>query len=341
MPLPHRLLTWPIFCFALWLNLISQSTCSAAEVFVAFWNVENLFDTKDDPAVEGDEEFTPTATKEWSAERLEIKLDNLARVISKMNQGRGPDVLGLCEIENRVVVEMLVAKLKPLKRDYHILHKDSKSSRGIDCALIHDAKVTQLTNPVRFVDMSEFSTRDVVEAKLQTQNRPFTVMVNHWPSQMSTQEQRNKVATKVRSRLNELLKQDPQADVMLMGDFNEMPGSPAVGKTLGTWGDSKSLRPGIFFNSMWKPHSDGENGTYVYNNRWEVLDQMIFSPGMLDGRGVNWVPDSSQPLKEDFMLFKARNQKSIPRPSRSYSGDKFHADGYSDHLPVFCRLSVN
>src|SRR5687768_1681402 len=93
------------------LALGCTSTLLAAEFHVAFWNVENLFDLEDDPTVELDEDFTPDSPKHWTAERLEKKLNNLANVISKMNDGRGPDVLGLCEVENRKVVEMLVDKL--------------------------------------------------------------------------------------------------------------------------------------------------------------------------------------------------------------------------------------
>ena len=100
------------------------------DTFIAFWNVENLFDNVDDPTVEGDEEFTPAGPNKWTEERLAIKLTNLAKVISKMNGGKGPDVLGLAEIENRKVIELLIAKLQPLGREYKIVHKDSPSGRS-------------------------------------------------------------------------------------------------------------------------------------------------------------------------------------------------------------------
>ena len=112
-----------------------MSSICADELCIATWNVENLFDLEDDPNVQYDEDFTPQAPNRWTKERLDIKLKNLASIISKMNNGRGPDALGLCEIENRKVIEMLVAKLAPLGRDYQIVHKDSDSDRGIDTAL--------------------------------------------------------------------------------------------------------------------------------------------------------------------------------------------------------------
>jgi hypothetical protein len=133
---------------------------------VAFWNVENLFDLEDDPAVVLDEEFTPQSPKRWTVERLDIKLSNLAHVIRKMNAGRGPDVLGLCEVESRKVVELLVAKLAPLGRKYEIVHQDSPSDRGIDCALVYDASVfTLVDSKFHFVDAEK--TRDIIEARLR------------------------------------------------------------------------------------------------------------------------------------------------------------------------------
>src|SRR3954464_2191711 len=86
---------------------LAQTTgfARADDFFVGSWNLENLFDTKDDPSVKGDEEYTPESAKHWTKERLDIKLKNLAKIISKMNDGKGPDVLGVCEVENRQVVE--------------------------------------------------------------------------------------------------------------------------------------------------------------------------------------------------------------------------------------------
>lgn len=309
------------------------------EMYVGFWNVENLFDTLDDPKVELDEEFTPAAAKQWSEERLEIKLDNLSKVIRLMNGGKGPDVLGLCEVENKAVVEMLVRKLKSLGRDYRIIHQDSPSARGIDCALIHDAKTVKLVSQPMFHAMAGIDTRDVIEAKFDAGGNRFTTFVNHWPSQRSPEEVREKVAGVVRKRLDQLLKDDPNADIVLVGDFNALPDAPSVSKRLRTWGDPKKLQPGVFFNSSWAMHASKVEGTYYYQDRWEVLDQVILSPGMLDGKGVNWIPDSTKPVKEKFMLFVPRDPKLKSRPSRSYTGDRFHPDGYSDHLPMSCRLS--
>ena len=162
-------------CANRWLFLVMLSIlvrdAAAEELYVACWNVENLFDLRDDPSVVGDEEFTPQAAKRWTTERLDIKLANLAKVITKMNNDRGPDVLGLIEVENHYVLRELVKTLAPLKRNYKIVHQDSPSDRGIDCALLYDADRLSLRfSSFHFVDAE--NTRDIVEAALDCAGPP-------------------------------------------------------------------------------------------------------------------------------------------------------------------------
>ncbi|MDA0806959.1 MAG: endonuclease/exonuclease/phosphatase family protein [Planctomycetota bacterium] len=334
----YRILNTAILITVLNLVLMPGQT-AAEELGIAFWNVENLFDTVDDPKTEGDEEFTPGEPKAWTETRLELKLTNLARVISDMNSGRGPDVLGLCEIENRTVLEMLVASLKKTGRDYRIVHEDSPSYRGIDCALLYDAKTVTLDQS-RIHRVEKFPTRDILEARFTSGGKPFFVFVNHWPSRRNPDANRIEVASVLRRRIDQLLKSDPAVDFAVIGDLNDTPSDPSVSKTLRTWGNAAELRPGVLFNSMWKFHQEGDAGTYVYQNKWDVLDHIILSPGMLDGQGVNWVADSTRRVKADYQMFVSKTPGTIPKPSRSYLGPRFFGNGYSDHLPVECRLSV-
>tara|TARA_R110002072_G_scaffold302710_2_gene487623 strand:+ start:139169 stop:140188 length:1020 start_codon:yes stop_codon:yes gene_type:complete len=325
--------------FALVSLLYEPGPVDAEELGLAFWNVENLFDTVDDPKTEGDEEFTPGDPKGWTATRLELKLTNLARVIGDMNSGRGPDVLGLCEIENRAVMEMLVDALKKTGRDYRIVHEDSPSYRGIDCALLYDAKTTKLDRS-RTHRIEKFPTRDILEARFTSGGKPFFVFVNHWPSRRNPDANRIEVASVLRRRIDQLLMSNPAVDFAVIGDLNDTPADPSVSKSLRTWGNAEELRPGVLFNSMWKFHQQGNAGTYVYQNKWDVLDHIILSPGMLDGQDVNWVTDSTRRVKADYQMFVSKSPGTIPKPSRSYLGPRFFGNGYSDHLPVECRLSI-
>lgn len=334
--LPRALLS--VF-FLLSISFIERQA-RADELGLAFWNVENLFDTIDDPETEGDEEFTPDEPKAWTKTRLELKLKNLTRVIGDMNSGRGPDVLGLCEVENRHVVELLARQASVEGRKYSIVHEDSPSYRGIDCAIIYDSETVKLVAS-KTHRVSRFPTRDVLEAKFVSGGRIFYIFVNHWPSRRNPDANRIEVASILRRRIDELLKEDSAVDFAVIGDLNDTPINTSVSKTLRTWSNPDELQPGVLFNSMWNLHINPNAGTYVFRNKWDVLDHIILSPGMLDDEGISWVRNSTDTVKADYQMFVSRTPGSIPRPSRSYLGPRFFGNGYSDHLPVECRLRVN
>ncbi len=315
---------------------IVVSPCNAAEFYIASWNVENLFDLEDDPAVELDEEYTPQAPKKWTQERLEVKLNNLASIISKMNEGRGPDVLGLNEVENRKVVEMLVAELAPLGRQYEIVHKDSPSDRGIDCALIYDANVFGLADSqFHFVDAEK--TRDIVEARLRHEGDDLLVFVNHWPSRNNDESQRIKAASVLRGRLDEIFAADANAEVVLVGDFNDEPDNVSIKDHLRVAASATDLPAGALYDTTAKIAIDNK-GTFVFDNEWELIDHIIVSTGLLDDEDFRWKPESSQRIEFPEQFFHPNFPDAISRPSRSYSRDTFHEDGYSDHLPVACVI---
>jgi endonuclease/exonuclease/phosphatase family metal-dependent hydrolase len=328
---------YAIVCLTLLgLSFVQPVTVHAEDFFIAHWNVENLFDTVDDPNVKGDEEFTPDGPKHWTDDRLDTKLSNLAKIICKMNDAHGPDVLGLCEIENRKVVEMLVAKLGALGRDYQIVHKGSPSERGIDCALVYDAKVFQLADS-KFHHVDAGNTRDILEAKLENGGSPLYVFVDHWPAQTHDEVQRNAAADVLRKRLDEILASDPKADAIAIGDFNEDPDSVALKDHLHAVDSSDQMLGGTVFDTLAPIHAAGK-GSFVWDNKWQMLDHILISPGMLDAAGYHWQTDSSQPVDFPELLFQSNRDGAIASPSKSYSKNNFHKDGYSDHLPVACVI---
>jgi predicted extracellular nuclease len=321
---------------ALIISTLLFTPAFADELYVASWNVENLFDLKDDPNVKYDEDYSPQSPKRWTKERLDIKLNQLAKIISKMNIGRGPDVLGLCEVENRKVVEMLVAKLAPLGRKYEIIHKDSPSDRGIDCALIYDSSVFSLADS-KFHYIEAERTRDIVEARLRRKNADLFVFVNHWPSRLNDEWQREAAATVLRKRLDEILAADPKADIVLVGDFNDEPDNTSIRDQLRAASSKENLPAGALFDSTAHLQAAGK-GTHVYNNEWNLLDHIIISAGLLDDAAYRWKPDSSQRLEFDELFFHPRGRGEIPRPNRTYSGNDFHKSGFADHLAVVCVI---
>lgn len=331
----YRTLFATLLLFALGLNRIPS--VHADDLVVASWNVENLFDTEDDPKVEFDEDYTPEKPKKWTPERLEIKLKNLSSIISKMNDGKGPDVLGVCEIENRKVVEMLVEKLKPLGRKYEIVHKDSPSDRGIDCAIIYDSGVFALADS-KFHFVEAEKTRDIVEAKLSRNGKDLFVFMNHWPSRRNDEWQRNAAADVLRKRVDEITLADPKADIIMLGDFNDYIDNVSIRDHLHAVTDPKR-RPVSSLLDTTGPIRDAGKGTFVYKNKWDMLDHIFVSPGLLDKTGFQWKEGSTERGEFPELFYQPPHKDALKRPSTSYSGDAFHKNGYSDHLPLTCVIT--
>lgn len=312
------------------------STARAEEFVIASWNLENLFDTADDPKVNGDEEYTPESKKKWTKERLNIKLDNLAAIINKMHDGKGPDVLGVCEIENRKVLELLIDKLHPLGRKYEIVHKDSPSERGIDTAILFDSTVFKLADS-KFHHVDADNTRDIVEAKLQRKGNDLYVFMDHWPSRHHDGSYRNKAGDVARKRIDEILATDPKADMVMLGDFNDEPSDESIRDHLRAVTTADNLPAGTLLDTTAHIKAEGK-GTFVYENKWDMLDHILVSPGLLDPAGFRWKDGSSQRLEYPELFYQPPYPNALARPSTSYTKNDFHKKGYSDHLPLNCVI---
>ncbi len=305
---------------------------------IAFYNVENLFDLEDDPNT-FDEEFTPNGKKAWTKDRYETKLLNLGKVVSSMDEAM-PDVLGLCEIENRKVVEDLNKSPYFSGVNYQILHQESPDGRGIDVGLMFNADKIQLE--IEGVIESTLPagdrprTRLILHAKGETNGEELHIFVNHWPSRSGGQEEsepnRLTVAFNLRNYIDEVLEKNPNALIVLMGDFNDHPNNKSIQDILRA-GKGKDY---LLENLMWEKHKNGE-GSYNYRGDWGALDQFMVSQNLLDGKGVDVVPESVQFVKHDWMMYV--NKDGQASPSRTYGGPNYYG-GYSDHLPIFMTLSL-
>jgi predicted extracellular nuclease len=328
------------------LLLVGGTPTQADELFIASYNLENLFDTVDDPDVEDDEEFTPTGAKGWTTERLTKKIENLSAVIKKMNADKGPDVLGVCEIENLDVVKKLAKAITTSGRKYSVVHMDSPSKRGIDCAIIYAAARLRLVSSAFHVigDPAEapmfvpLTTRFSVEAQFDVGGKRLTVFMNHWPSRGNPASERSAAAKVVRARLDQLLAADPLADVIVMGDLNDYPTDVSVKDDLKTTDNVTAATDGRFFNTMAAIAAMPNRGSYVHDNKWETIDHIIISPGLLNAAGFKWKTDSTTEVKFPEQIFTPKDPEQIPRPNRTYSGNAYHESGISDHLPVACIL---
>lgn len=327
-------------------------SCSPAKnppdtLFVAFWNLENLFDTVDDPTKD-DEEFLPSGSREWTQQRFDKKIFNLSRVIRSMNGNRGPDLLGVCEVENKNVLDSLIKKyLSDL--NYEIVHIESPDNRGIDVALLFRNgmfKVKEIT--VDTVHLSDgWPTRSVLGVHLQNIfKKDFTVFVNHWPSRSGGEEKsepnRIEAAKTLRNAIDKIFRKDSLADIISIGDYNDEPTNESILETLkanpvfcvsiksGEEFESK----GELFNLAYNEYAKG-SGSYKYKEDWNLLDQVIVSGNVLTGNIFTYICESYEIYKPYFLQTHSGKYAGTPFPT--YGGRKY-LGGYSDHYPVFAKF---
>ena len=310
------------------------------------YNVENLFDTKDDKG-KVDEEFMPGSKKDWTQERYEKKLKDLAKVINSVADKKTPDLLALIEVENRNVLEDLIAQ-DGMNAYYKIVHEESPDFRGIDVALIYNTdKFKELSHEaikVTMPDNEKFVTRDILYVKLLVKKSDtLHVFVNHWSSrrggEAKSEPKRVRSASLLRVKVDSLQKSNSEAKILITGDMNDEPSNNSIFKTLNATGNKENVAEGELYNLMFDRDHKGE-GTYFFRDSWNMLDNIIVSQSMLgDVSGISCNYNSEGIYKEDWILFD--NPKANTKvPSRTYGGPNYYG-GYSDHLPTFLELSFN
>lgn len=312
-------------------------------IVLAFYNLENLFDTEDDPLT-NDEDFTPSGKNRWTPERLERKLENIARALMAMNDGKGPDVVGVCEVENARVLSMLVNDHLP-KGVYGIVHAESRDERGIDVAILYRKSA------VRFADMTmhrvdlgagERPTRDILQATFSRSGHSFTMLVNHWPSRRGGENasawRRERAAQTAAHVIDSLEQVDPSVDIVLMGDLNDTPFDQSVRKVLDAdaWTGTTPF-PHRMINTAMPVADEGVIGSYYYRHAWEVIDQIMLSRGALDTKGLTLYQTSELIFTPDFLRDRRADPDDRP-PYRTFKGSFQYIGGTSDHFPVVLEV---
>ena len=309
-------------------SLASQSQ-EVSTFTVAWWNVENLFDLRDDPET-NDDEFTPQGDRHWTRRRLNDKLQGIYKTLVQMDL---PAVVGLGEVENKFVLREL-CQGTPLSRvPYRYVHYDSPDRRGIDVALIYRTDRFTLTNSRR-INVSDsaagFFTRDILLVEgVTSEGDSLCLLVNHWPSKRGGEEadvQRLRIADTLRSYMISLHKAHPQAAVIAMGDMNSTADEEAIAKGMGFGTDSVSS-DGIRLLTQRLPR---DMGSHKYQGQWRYIDQMFL---LAD---ESWQVRKLKLIKFDHLLTDDGGRPG-QRPKRTYQGPRYEG-GLSDHLPLLLRL---
>lgn len=315
-------------------------------VCVGFYNVENLFDTEDDPDI-SDEEYTPEGKRSWTKDRYETKIEHLAYVISQLGIEKTPtgaSVVGLSEVENLKVLEDLIAHKYLKERNYQIVHKDSPDRRGIDVALIYQKDHFELKDTswllvdLRTPEDEYKPTRDVLYVAGDLDGDYVHFLVNHWPSRSGGQKRSDpgrKLAAKVNKTVVDSLNHtDKNAKIIIMGDLNDNPSNDSIKKVLNAKSKVSEVLDGGLYNPMWEMFDRGV-GSNAYRDTWSLFDQMILSEALLDKNQEGYFYYQTIVFNQKFLVQKKGHFKGYPL--RTFGGSEYTA-GYSDHFPVFSYL---
>lgn len=315
---------------------------------IAFYNLENLFDTIVDPNPKKilQDDFTPNGDKMWTSERYYQKLDNMARVISEIGtelSPKGPVVIGVSEIENKAVLEDLVKRPALLTRNYQIVHFESQDERGIDVAFLYQPDRFKLIDAKNFPillieeDGDTDKTRDLVWMTGTLDGEKMHFLVDHWPSRgggKASIAKRNATGTHVRAVVDSIFKSKPEAKIVFMGDLNDDPIDESVKKYLNAGGKIKKLKEGQLYNPMYEKYKKGI-GSLAYNDGWNLFDQIIISQSLLGDDKSTYKFHKALIFNEKYLIQKEGRYKGYP--FRTFGGGEYQG-GYSDHLPSYIYI---
>lgn len=322
----------------------AQNSPSYKIACVGFYNLENLFDIDDDPLTD-DAEYLPDGANKWDSTKYANKLLNMSTVIADIATEISPDglaVLGVAEIENRRVLEDLVAMPLLVKRGYKIVHYNSPDRRGVDVGMLYQEKYFKLKNSASyrlvFPNDPDYFTRDQLVATGEMDGEDVSVIVAHWPSrrggQSASEPNRIEAAKLGRKIIDSLLAVNPSAKIILMGDLNDDPINVSVQEYIRAKGKLSKMSSGDMFNVMYNHYKSG-NGTLAWNDAWNLFDQMIVSESFVSTDASTYVFHKSYVYNKEYI--KQQEGNYVGYPKRTHAGGVY-LNGYSDHFPVYMVL---
>lgn len=331
---------------------------------VAFYNFENLFDTIKS-ATTFDEEWTPNGSQNWTKEKYNQKLQNLARVLSEIGTAENPNAptfIGGAEIENRMVLEDLINQPQLKKRDYGIVHFDSPDNRGIDVALLYQKKHFRPTSfaaiplvlyksekktettvlateseddPVLVEKNNRIYTRDQLLVTGFLDNEELHIIVNHWPSRSGGEQKTNKyreaAATLNKKIIDSLQYINPNAKIITMGDLNDSPFNSSIKKVLQAKAAIADVHEFGLFNPFENKAKKGL-GTIAFRDSWDVFDQIIISQSLLQKDYTTYQFWKAGIFSPNYLIQQMGRYKGYPL---RHSANEV---GFSDHFAVYLYL---
>ena len=301
------------------------------EITFMFYNVENLFDVRDD-SLTIDEAFLPFGDRHWTYSRFRHKLNCLYKVIAEVGEWQPPAVIALAEVENRYVLEALLQETPLHRYGYEIIHQESPDARGIDVALLYrpdlfgviDQEFIPVNLPTRR------TTRDILFIKGQLPGQDTVhLYVNHWPSRYNgtkvSEASRMAAAVTLQSHIQSIVTEDPDAKILVTGDFNDTPEDASILALLGA-SPLQNLSHYVF------------EGTHKHQGEWGILNQWMASASWQEENTAWMIQDKRGKVFHPDWLLEEDETNLGYRPNRTYVGFKYHG-GFSDHLPIYLTLA--
>lgn len=343
-----KIVIFPSLLFLVANSVYAQSKDSYKVHTVAFYNVENLFDIEND-SLTFDDDRTPLGKDVWTLEKYQDKLKNISKVISEIGTEttqNSPAIIGLCEIENYMVLEDLINQPALKEKNYDIVHYDSPDRRGVDVALLYQKSLFTPTNSqsrrlliYELEDpLKRVYTRDQLVVTGNLDGEEINIIVNHWPSR-SGGEARSSYKRERAGQLNKLIidslyQIDPYAKIISMGDFNDDPTNKSIKKVLHTKASKEELEVNDFYNPMENMMKNGR-GTLAYRDSWNLFDQILLSGTLINSNLEGYKFYKADIFQKNYLITTKGQFKGYPFRSYDYGG---YTGGYSDHFPVFIYL---
>jgi endonuclease/exonuclease/phosphatase family metal-dependent hydrolase len=344
-PLPVSLIVPFIVLFILVPLVINRTTppaenAAAGTYQLCFWNVENLFDDHlDNEASKADREYDAWFAEDPAA--LRLKLDHLSEALTELNDGKGPDILALAEVESVRAAELLQDALNgrlsdPALHYSHLLMKNANGGRHISTAILTRLPVEQDRTRLHG------SRLRILEGHIIVNGHDLVVLATHWTSRVTneTGSAREKYGDQAYGVFRGMCMTNPKVDFLVCGDFNDPPEAPSVVGHLHATTNIQNVLDSHEYPALLNLFADKDPsagwGTHYFGRQWFIFDQIAVSPGLLDSEGWSCDPQSARTINT-----LVRPGDRFRRPWRFGGKHEKGPRGYSDHFPVTVRLSVN
>jgi len=311
---------------------------------VAFYNLENLFDTIHDEG-KNDYEFLPSGSYHWDKNKYENKLKNMSKVLLELGTdklpGIGASIVGVSEVENAKALDDLIGQPAMQERGFKYVHIEGPDKRGVDCALLYNPKF--FTPEKSFLQPYVYekpedegrATRGFLTVQGQLAGDPLTVIVCHWPSRGATSYYRELGGRQVRALVDSIQRADPEQRIIVMGDMNDDPDNASMAKELRAVRDFKKMKDDEFYNPWWEILRGKGQGTLSYQGGWNLFDQIVMSKNLIDVKGTRNFKHlklyTYHIFRRDYLMQQEGRFKGSPKRT---TGSGVWQNGYSDHLPT-------